>query len=213
MDAAFRKAHWRGGAGAGIIAGAVAGMMMAMFSMIGDATYAKRGFFTPMYILASPFLKAARTAFGVSTSAAKAGNQFHFFAGPALLGAGIHMMNSMVIGMIFGVILIAIFAYLSKSRGLRRREALLTGIVAGMVYGGVVLAAMEGVVNILPHLFGTTFQLAAHIGPEIGWSTWVLSHLIFGMVLGLLPALWAKSLVGSEGLPRRESWRPLAHGA
>ena len=39
----------------GLVAGAVAGMAMAMWTMVAGATFRDTGFFTPMYLIAAAF--------------------------------------------------------------------------------------------------------------------------------------------------------------
>ena len=73
---------------AGAIAGMLGGVMMAMFTMIATATYLHMGFFTPLYVIASPF------AGPQSMMTAMHGGAFYFALGPAVLGLVVHLMWS-----------------------------------------------------------------------------------------------------------------------
>jgi len=73
---------------AGAIAGMIGGAMMAMFTMIATATYLHMGFFTPLYVIASPL-----TGPQTMMTAMHAGT-FYFAVGTALLGLIVHMMWS-----------------------------------------------------------------------------------------------------------------------
>jgi len=82
-----------------------------------------------------------------------------------------HMMNSIIVGLIFFAIVEA----------LRLRGAVL--VIAGMVYGIVVYLVMYDLV--LRGLLSATSGSFLGANPE--WS-WVLGHLMYGLVLGLLLA-------------------------
>jgi hypothetical protein len=158
----------------GLIAGAIAGMAMAMWTMVAGATFRDFGFFTPMYLLAAPFggVDEARAAL-----AAAPGDAFYWATGAALIGAGIHMMNSMVLGVVFGGL-----ARLARLRGL-------LAVVAGMIFALVVMLVMDWAVQPATEaLFGGA-PYTTDIPETIGWGTWTVGHLMFGAVLGLWPAL------------------------
>jgi len=102
---------------AGAIAGMIGGAMMAMFTMLATVTYLGMGFFTPLYVIASPL-----TGRQVMMTAMH-GGAFYFALGPAVLGLVVHMMWSALWGIIFGLI----------ASGLRLRGA--AAVVGGMVVG------------------------------------------------------------------------------
>ena len=139
--------------------GLLGGMMFAMFAMI--VAIFTSTFWAPPQGIAQ--------AIGIGPD----GHDFHVV--PFLLGLLGHMMNSVILGAIFLAIVRA------------RRPASAITVVGGMVYGLVVYAVMYWV--LLRHLLslwaaqGVTSFLTSN--PE--WS-WVVGHLIFGMVLGLLVA-------------------------
>jgi len=146
----------------GAIAGMVAGAMMAMYAMLASATFLGQGFFTPLYGIASPLL-------GPSAMMQSMKQGIYLAAGPALLGLIFHMLWSAFYGMLF-----ALLASFLQLKGM-------LALVGGLVYGRVVLAVMSFVV--LP-LVG-----AGTMPAMIGWPSFVVEHLIFGMVLGLWPLL------------------------
>jgi hypothetical protein len=98
------------------------------------------------------------------------GNPGHDFQlVPLLLGLMGHMMNSIIIGLIFFAIVAA----------LKLRGGIL--VIAGMVYGFAVYLVMYFVVlrGLLSGM-GAPFLSA---NPE--WS-WIVAHLMYGVVLGAL---------------------------
>lgn len=104
----------------GALAGAVGGMVMAMWSMIMLwATHA--GFWTPLNLIAHTFWRGAPLD-----------SQFSFDA--AVLGLFVHMMMSMVLGAVFAI-------------GVQRFRGQAASLAAtGMVYGLVVWMLMQYVV-------------------------------------------------------------------
>jgi len=100
---------------AGAIAGMIGGAMMAMFTMLATVTYLHMGFFTPLYVIASPL-----TGRQVMMTAMHAG-AFAFALGPTVLGLVVHMMWSALWGVIFGLV----------ASGLHLRGA--AAVIGGMV--------------------------------------------------------------------------------
>jgi hypothetical protein len=164
---------------AGAIAGMLGGAMMAMFTMLATATYLHMGFFTPLYVIASPLSGPQ------SMMTAMHGGTFYFALGPAILGLVVHMLWSALWGIIFGLI-----AY-----GLHLRSA--AAVIGGMVYGVLVMLVMSFIVapivgapNLLTLLGGTTF---------------IIGHLLFGMVVGLWPVLRPQDFTGLLGRQARQA--------
>lgn len=147
---------------AGIIAGIIAGIVMAMYAMLASATVLAQGFFTPLYGIASPIV-------GQSAMQTSMHEGVYFTLGPALLGLMIHMMFSAVFGIIFGL----------AARALRLRGGL--AVLAGMVYGVIVLLVMSFIV--LPIVGAGTLPAT------VGWPSFTVEHLMYGVVLGLWPVL------------------------
>jgi hypothetical protein len=158
------------GAGAGILAS----LIMALYAMI--AGWAKgAGFFTPLYHIAS--LWASPNTMMASMEDGMAGNPFHFDSGPAVLGVAIHMMTAAMYGAVFGLLVARV----------RLGTAALAG--AGLVWGAAdfALNAFIGL-PIAAALFGSGDQIA-NMAEMAGWSTFIIEHLLYGLVLGLLVAL------------------------
>jgi hypothetical protein len=163
METTRNQSRFLGFVIAGAIAGMIGGAMMAMFTMLATVTYLHMGFFTPMYVIASPL-----TGRQVMMTAMHAG-AFYFALGPAVVGLVVHMMWSALWGIIFGLL----------ASGLRLRGA--AAVIGGMVYGVLVMLAMS---LIIAPIVGAPnfFQI-------LGWPTWTIGHLLFGMVVGLWAAL------------------------
>jgi uncharacterized membrane protein YagU involved in acid resistance len=164
---------------AGAIAGMIGGAMMAMFTMIATATYLGMGFFTPMYVIASPLSGPQ------AMMAAMHGGAFYFTLGPAILGLVVHMMWSALWGIIFGLI----------ASGLHLRGGV--AVIGGMVYGVLVMLLMNFV--LLP-IVG-----APNLLNLLGGTTFIIGHLLFGMVVGLWPVLRPQDFSGLLGRRARQS--------
>ncbi len=146
----------------GAMAGILAGIMMAMYAMIASATFLNQGFFTPLYGIASPIV-------GNHEMMKSMMEGFYFTLGPALIGLMVHMAWSAIYGIIFGVV---------------ARALNLTGMVAvlgGLAYGLIVAGFMTWIVLPLVGQGGMPGM--------IGGFSFTVEHLIFGMTLGLWPAL------------------------
>jgi uncharacterized membrane protein YagU involved in acid resistance len=142
----------------GAIAGIIAAIVMAMYAMIATATYLHLGFFSPLYAIAAPLIGRQ------TLMASMHDGTFYFAAGPAVLGAVVHMMFGALFGIIFGLI---------------ARPLHLTGVVAvmsGMVYALLVMLLMSFIVIPLVH--------APNMPATLGWGTFTIMHLLFGLVVG-----------------------------
>ncbi len=144
----------------GAIAGMIAGMAMAMYAMIASATFLHEGFFTPLYGIAAPIV-------GKQAMVTSMSQGIYFTFGPAIVGLIIHMMVSAVFGIIYG------FA----ARALHL--AGFVSVVAGMMYGVVILLVMSFVA--LP-IIGLGSMPAT-----VGWPSFTIEHLMYGVVIGLWP--------------------------
>jgi len=161
---------------AGAIAGVLGGVMMAMFTMLATATYLHMGFFTPLYVIASPL------AGPQSMMTAMHGGVFYFALGPALLGLVVHMLWSALWGIVFGLI-----AY-----GLHLRGA--AAVIGGVVYGVLVMSFIVAPIVGAPNFFQV-----------LGWPTWTIGHLLFGMVVGLWSVLRPQDVTGLLGRQARQA--------
>ncbi len=162
----------------GAVAGVIASLMMAAFAMIAAATYQGSGFFTPLYHIASVFISP--TDMMTSMESAMGGSNFEFFAGPALLGALIHMMIGAMYGAGFGVL-----ASLAKIRGMAL-------VAAGVVWGGLVfvISAFAGL-PLAAAIFNSGDQIT-NMAELVGYGTFLVEHLIYGLFLGLILFMGAK---------------------
>lgn len=158
------------GAGAGILAS----LVMAMYAM--GASWAKdTGVLTPLYHIAS--LLTSQDAMMASMEDGMAGDPFRLQVGPALLGALIHMTTGAAYGAVFGLVV--------SRLGVGR--AVLVGL--GVLWGAVVFVASAFVG--LPAA-AAVFDAGAPIrdmAEMAGWGTFLVEHLLFGLVLGLLVAM------------------------
>ncbi len=155
----------------GLVAGAAAAAVMIVYAMVAAATYQDTGFFTPLYHIASTFIDPA--AMKASMEAAMGGDSFYFDAGPAALGLGIHLGTGAVWGAVFGFLLGAL------------RSSRLAAVPLGLGYSMVVLVLMSFVVlPVAAELFGGG-QPISEMPDMVGWATFGVEHLIFGLVLGL----------------------------
>lgn len=139
----------------GAIWGVIASLGMAMYAMIASAALGQ-GFLTPLYGIASPLIGDR----DMMTSM----QMVHVNPGPMLLGAIIHMMW----GALYGIV----FAFLARQFGL----AGLAGLIAGTVFGLVVMGFM--MIVVLP-------LVGAGAMPKMVGYSFGIEHAVFGMVLGL----------------------------
>ena len=135
--------------------GLIAGLVFAMWAMFV-------GLFTST-------LWAPPQGIAQSIGIGSPGHNFQLV--PFVAGLIGHMMNSIVLGVIFVAI----------ARTLRLQSY--AAVVGGMVYGVIVYAAMYWV--LLRGVLSSTSASFLSANPE--WS-WVAAHLMFGVVLGALAA-------------------------
>ena len=112
-----------------------------------------------------------------SMGAVMHGNNFYFAAGPAIVGAIVHMM----IGAIAGII----FVLVARSTSIKGFSA----VIAGAMFG-VLVMVINGVVGlpIAARIFGGGKPIS-DMAKIVGWGHFTVEHLIFGMVLGLIYSL------------------------
>lgn len=155
----------------GAIGGMIAGVAMAM---VASVTYQHHGFFTPLFHISALF--GSPKSMMTSIGEAMAGNKFWFAAGPAFVGLMIHMVTGAAYGMVFALV----------ARRLHRNALVPVGMVFGLgtffvssFVGLRVAATITGA--------GTTISDMAKM---VGWPTFALEHLMFGLVLGALALCW-----------------------
>jgi hypothetical protein len=145
---------------------------MAMYAMVAGLTYLGTGFFTPLYHIASTVIEP--DAMMTSMQGAMEGpGSFHFTLGPAVLGMTIHLATGAVYGIFFALVARA------------ARLAGLGAIVGGAVYGLAVLIFSSFVgLPIAAALFGGGDPIA-DMPQMVGWTTFTIEHVMFGVVLGI----------------------------
>ena len=154
----------------GGVVGMIAGTVMAMFAMVASVTYQHHGFFTPLFHISALF--GSPDAMMRSAMEAAAGNRFWFSVGPAVLGLLIHMAT----GAMFGIG----FAFLARrfSRTLLVPVGAVYGLAVFVVSAFIGLPAAAKITG-----SGTTISNMASM---VGWATFAIEHMMFGLVLGAL---------------------------
>ncbi len=156
----------------GAVGGAIASLVMAMYAMVASATYQHRGFFTPLYHIASTFI--ASTQLMASMQHAMMGSTFYFAGGPAVIGAAIHMMTGAMYGVVFAVAV----------HKLRLHGAIMLG--AAVVWGAIVFAVSSWItLPLAANVFNSGDQIT-HMAKMVGYPTFLIEHLMFGLALGAL---------------------------
>ncbi len=156
----------------GALWGVIGAAVMAIYAMIAGLTYLNSGFFTPLYHIASSVIepKAMMTSMQKATEGQTA---FHFTLGPAAVGVMIHLTTGAAYGIVFALV----------ARSLRLSGG--TAIIAGALYGGAVLLFSSFVgLPIAAALFDGGNPIA-DMPRMIGWTTFTIEHMIFGVILGI----------------------------
>ncbi len=155
----------------GALWGAVGALVMAIYAMIAGATYLDSGFFTPMYHIASTFIDPQPMM--TSMEHAMKGDAFYFTFGAAGLGMLLHL----VVGAIYGIV----FALLARVANLVRAAS----VAVGALYGLVVMSFSSFVgLPIAAALFGGGDPIS-DMPRMVGWPTFTIEHLMFGVILGI----------------------------
>lgn len=142
---------------------------MAMFMMIVTALTGM-GFLAPLYAIAATFNPSWAMMKG-------------FDLGPILVGLMLHMVNSAVFGLIFALLVCWIYP---------RTLALPVAAIAGMVWGLILLVVNQYIV--LPLVDASMVTATRGI---FGW--WLIGHLMFGIVLGVIAGATIARLAGTPG--------------
>ena len=146
-------------------------MAMAMYAMVASLVK-DTGMFTPPHHTAS--LIASDGAMNASVGAAASGKSFHFVFTAVVLGSVIHMAVGAGYGALYGLI--------AARLDVRGHAAPAVGIS----YGGVVAAASAFVgLPVAAAILGSGDQIAT-MAETVGWGTFLVEHLIFGLALGVL---------------------------
>jgi len=169
----------------GAVGGVAGAVVMAMYAMVVSVAVSKVGFFTPMYHIASAFISP--TAMMTSMEQAAGGAGYYFVLGPALVGMVVHLMTGAVAGAIFGV----------AAALLRAPRAF--AVLGGVGYGLVVMVVNSFVgLPIVAALFGGG-QPISNMPRLVGWGTFTVEHVLFGLVLGLVVAWSLRSVPAVAG--------------
>ena len=138
----------------GVVAGIIGGMLMAMIMMMATAA-GGMGFLAPLRLIAATFYgKNAMTG-----------------DGPLIVGLVIHMMLSMVFGVVIAWI---------AGRRLPEGPALM--VMVGVAFGVAIWAVMTfGGLPMLNHLMRERVAMMP--------VAWFIAHVAFGMGLGSAPSL------------------------
>ena len=135
-----------------IMATMTAAIVMGMIQMIYEAV-AGLGFWSPVVLIAATVMRSLQ----------QVGAHVPVAAMPVILGLMGHMINSMILGMIFAMI----------ARGGQSRISL---TMLGMVYGIIVFAVMWFLI----------VPLIDPIMKELNAVAFVVAHLMWGAVLGYM---------------------------
>jgi len=165
----------------GILAGMVAAVPMGIFSMIAAATYQHRGFFLPMYHIAS--LLGDDTAARSLQEAAR-GDVFFFVPEPAIFGVAMHLVVGGFFGAIFAVVARVLLFRVEPSRALPSRASI---IAVGVVYALLVMLLMSLVLVPAADAVLSGEERVSSFASVAGWGTFTIQHVIYGLVLGLWP--------------------------
>jgi hypothetical protein len=157
---------------AGVAAGVIGSLVMAMYAMIAAATYQHSGFFTPLYHIASVFIDPSTMM--ASMQQAMAGSNFYFAFGPAVVGAIVHMM----VGAMYGVGL-AVIARTAKLQGFSL-------ISAGMIYGVIVFAVSAWIGLPLAAAILSSGDQITNMASMVGYGTFLVEHVMFGVAAALV---------------------------
>lgn len=176
----------------GVLGGVLGAVVMAMYAMIVSAAVKDVGFFTPLYHIASAFISPK--AMMTSMAHAAAGDASYFAFGPALVGLIVHMMTGAGAGAVFGAAV-----------AMRHLARPVTVVLGGLF--GLLVLVVNGFVGlpIAASLFGGG-KAISDMPKLVGWGTFTVEHLLFGLVLGAVVAMMVtRSVPAGE---KRLSARP-----
>ncbi|MDQ3985172.1 MAG: hypothetical protein M3280_01555 [Actinomycetota bacterium] len=173
--------------GLGALWGVAGAIVMAIYAMIAGATYLGSGFFTPLYHIASTFLDPQSMM--ISMEHAMEGEAFYFTFG----AAGVGMLVHLVVGAVYGIV----FALLARAINLVGPVS----VALGALYGVAVMLFSSFVgLPIAAELFGGGDPIA-DMPTMVGWSTFTIEHVIFGLALGIGWVAQRSPRGQQEGIP------------
>jgi len=137
-----------------LVSGMMAGVVMSMFEMV--VAVFDKGFWAP--------IRGISAVFGIGIESI---DQYSFSLMPVMAGVVIHMIMSMMLGVVFFVL----FSKILEGKSFN------IGIMTAMLWGFIVYIVMFWI--ILPLLFFPGGEIMINSEPQ--WA-WILGHLIFGAV-------------------------------
>ncbi len=179
----------------GAAAGVAASIAMAMYAM-GAAWWMDAGFFTPLYHIASLLIPGDPMM--SSMQDAMSGSAFHVELGPAVLGAAIHMMTGAMYGAVFGLIVFRLRLGIAATTGVSLGYGFLVFVVSSYIALPIAAAVFDS---------GDPIRNMAQMA---GWGTFIIEHLLYGVVLGFLVALARPSGPACPPTPRMPTRLPPA---
>jgi hypothetical protein len=154
----------------GVLAGMVAAVPMGLVATVITAVQ-NRGFLRPAYQVA--FVIAGDES-RASLERTLAEDRFFVESQMVLFGVLLHL----IVGGFFG----ALFAYVAPTTRYPRHR-----LVVGVVYALAVMVAMSVVVLPLLAVLLDAGTEVSRFGGRIGWWTFLLQHVVYGLVLGWWP--------------------------
>jgi uncharacterized membrane protein YagU involved in acid resistance len=145
-----------------------------LFLCVASATWGDAGVFTPFYRIAGVL---ARAASDISLAEAANGSRFWLELQTTLPGVCVHLALAGFFGMLF---------FLVTRELPSTRPAVV--VAAGVVWGLLVALLMVPVLGLVGREVGGG-ALIADAPSQMGWSTYLLMHLVYGSSLGAVVAL------------------------
>jgi len=156
----------------GILAGMVAAVAMGLLAVTAAVTWRHLAASTPLSeiaVLADPRFAGPATDQPVPKE-------------PLVFAGAIQLLIGGLLGAAFGLLARATRLAGLLDRGARGAAAVL---VAGLLYGLVVMALMATVVLPLAGRLSGAGAPISDLPARVGWATFAAEHLLFGLVLGL----------------------------
>ena len=149
-------------------------MPAGLFLCVASATWGGAGFFSPFYRIAGVL---DRAAYDISLEEAANGSRFWLEPQTVLPGVCVHLALAGLFGMLF---------FLVTRELPSTRPAVV--VAAGVVWGLLVALLMVPVLGLAGREVGGG-TLIADAPSQMGWSTYLLMHLVYGSSLGAVVAL------------------------
>ena len=165
--------------------------------MIASVTYQHHGLFTPLFHISALF--GSPDAMMRSVAEAMAGSRFWFSAGPAVLGLVIHMMT----GVMFGIG----FAFIARRLAHRLPRTAL--VPASAAFGLIVFVVSAFIGLPLAAKITNSGSTISDMAKMVGWATFAVEHMMFGVVLGVLATRFAPT-IAAAATDRASRWAMLS---